>query len=576
MKLFQFTLMLFIGLSLVDANAQTTDSWIQFPDFSGEGRTGSISFVINNKAYVGTGINPSGTRLKDFWEFNPQTGLWTQKADAGGIGRNEAAAFALGSRGYMGTGIIAFNTFVNDFWEYDPASDLWTPRQSVGLWGRARSLSFVLKGKGYFTLGVRAGGNGYIYDETTWEYNSTSNLWTQRSSFPGVLREEGTSFVINGLGYITGGVGLLQPPGVLYIRDTWSYHPVTDIWTQKGATYPPGYDPLIYTMEAFTVGAKAYILAQSSTSHQTFEYNPSSDVYVMKAAAPTPTTKSTSFSMSSLGYYATGETGNKFYRYLSDELRMSGPELVCANNSSFQLNFVQSGASITWSHSSNLNAISGQGTATFTVAGNSIGPGFVRADVTHGGSSYFQQRNFWVGAYGSSNYPVTGPSSACSNTMVFYSTNTLVGATNITWSWPPDWTFVSGQGTTNLALITGSTSGPVLVRVDNVCGPAGSPGMQFTQVNYCGGFAMQVSPNPASDILTVSLVDSESSSEFTQKIDDGGVDIKLYNSSMKEVVSCKSLSRSTELIVSHLPEGKYYVNAAYKSSKIQKQIQIKR
>lgn len=48
----------------------TTNQWSQLSDFPGGTLSGAVAFVINNKAYVGTGISAGGSQ-RTFWEFDP-------------------------------------------------------------------------------------------------------------------------------------------------------------------------------------------------------------------------------------------------------------------------------------------------------------------------------------------------------------------------------------------------------------------------------------------------------------------------------------------------------------------------
>jgi hypothetical protein len=113
------------------------------------------------------------------------------------------------------------------------------------------------------------------------------------------------------------------------------------------------------------------------------------------------------------------------------------------------------------------------------------------------------------GGYSSQDYPVSGPSAVCKNTYVYFSTNTLPGATDYAWFWPyNNWTYVSGNHTPYLTLITGTSSGTVGVRVANACDAGGSPGMRFVQVNNCG-WRYMVSPNPTSGNITISTIQDE-------------------------------------------------------------------
>lgn len=59
---------------------------------------------------------------------------------------------------------------------------------------------------------------------------------------------------------------------------------------------------------------------------------------------------------------------------------ISGNSLICSQNT-YTLNFLCPGSSVTWTHSSNLSEVSGQGTAQYTVSKLSDGAGWVQATV---------------------------------------------------------------------------------------------------------------------------------------------------------------------------------------------------
>ncbi|MCK9450055.1 MAG: S8 family serine peptidase, partial [Bacteroidales bacterium] len=81
--------------------------------------------------------------------------------------------------------------------------------------------------------------------------------------------------------------------------------------------------------------------------------------------------------------------------------RISGPTTVCSSNTIFTLNNLPSIASVTWSHSSNLLYVNGQGTTSYTVKAaspNISGPGWITAKVVHGSSSFtLPSKNIWAG-----------------------------------------------------------------------------------------------------------------------------------------------------------------------------------
>lgn len=79
---------------------------------------------------MGMGTGASSV-LSDFYEYNPTTNTWTTKANFGGGLRSKMASFVIGNKAYVGTGAnsTAFTSGSVDFWEYDPALNTWLQKQ---------------------------------------------------------------------------------------------------------------------------------------------------------------------------------------------------------------------------------------------------------------------------------------------------------------------------------------------------------------------------------------------------------------------------------------------------------------
>ncbi len=65
---------------------------------------------------------------------------------------------------------------------------------------------------------------------------------------------------------------------------------------------------------------------------------------------------------------------------------------------------------------------------------------------------------------------ISGPTSVCGGDTATYSISPVTGANSYTWSVPSDATIISGQGTTTIDVVFGSTSGTISVTADNDCG----------------------------------------------------------------------------------------------------------
>ena len=188
-------------------NQWRTISTIFPDDFISRG--GMVSFTIANKAYYGLGTHydeDSGNDVihRDFWEYDPIDNAWTRKADFPGNNLFDATSFSIEGRGYVGTGIHL------NFLERKPGYD------------RKNTLSLTRE---------------------FWEYNPTTDQWTQKADFPGARRYGATSFAINGKGYILAGDSTLYAPvpTSTYAVGMYEYDPNTNQWTQKAEIPEPQY-----------------------------------------------------------------------------------------------------------------------------------------------------------------------------------------------------------------------------------------------------------------------------------------------------------------------------------------------
>jgi N-acetylneuraminic acid mutarotase len=208
------------------------NNWTRKKDFPGAARNGAVAFSIDPNGYVGTGYDGTN-RLKDFYKYDPSTDSWVQIADFGGTARYGAVAFSIGTKGYVATGDDG--SFLKDLWEYDPLTNQWTQKVSLGGSKRRNAVAFVVDGKAYVCTGVDNG----VYEDDLWEYDPSSGLWTGKRSIANVSDESyddkysdivGTNkvaFSISGKGYVvTGGSGTTG-------NSVWEYDPSTDLWQQK-------------------------------------------------------------------------------------------------------------------------------------------------------------------------------------------------------------------------------------------------------------------------------------------------------------------------------------------------------
>ena len=201
MKL-NFKVLLLIAILLLNNNwVSGQGSWTNKADFGGLSRYMAVGFSIGSKGYIGTGSIVNISMFNDFWEYDPVTDVWTQKANVGnGTALGFAVGFSIGTKGYVGTGIMNSNA-TQQFWEWDQATNVWTQKASFGGAGRWYGTGFSIGNRGYVGLGNSVTGNP-PYNQDFWEYNPTTDTWTQVANFGGGPRIWAPGFSIGSKGYV--------------------------------------------------------------------------------------------------------------------------------------------------------------------------------------------------------------------------------------------------------------------------------------------------------------------------------------------------------------------------------------
>lgn len=209
-----------------------TDSWTQKADLPGSPRRDAISFVINDFAFVGSGMDsvsgPIGNTLKDFWRYNPVSNSWSAIADfpgAGGGGVYFATGFAVGGKGYLCGGKTGPNMYSNQLWEYKPSFNQWIQRANFPGGVRYQMLSFAIGSKAYVGMGT----DQNIFKKDVYCYNPGANDWEPIAPFPGYERGSASTFTLENRGFVCLGNngGLLS--------DLIEYNPESNTWTLKAA-----------------------------------------------------------------------------------------------------------------------------------------------------------------------------------------------------------------------------------------------------------------------------------------------------------------------------------------------------
>jgi N-acetylneuraminic acid mutarotase len=234
-------------------------------------------------------------------------GAWTQKANFPGTGRAGAVAFSIGTKAYFGTGIQDTSNNVNpvfqDWWQWDQSTNVWTQRANFPGPSRGYASGFAINNKGY--VGTGYDGVTGVYS-TFYEYDPSTNAWTQKANVGGLPRAVASYFAVGAKGYIASGRDLST-----MFSDAWEYDPSTNTWAQK-ANFP---GTARQVGACFSIGAKGYTVAGQDISNNamqdTWEYDPGTNAWTQKANFGGGTRKECAgFSIGPKGYVGSGHNSN--------------------------------------------------------------------------------------------------------------------------------------------------------------------------------------------------------------------------------------------------------------------------
>jgi N-acetylneuraminic acid mutarotase len=216
-------LFLFITFTLFfsEFNAQT---WAQLTDFPGLQRDDGMAFVMNNKAYCGTGLREWAV-TGDFYSLDLLTETWTVVAAMPlGTERQYACGFTDGTNGFVFGGEYA-GTDLNDLWMYSPTTNSWTAKASKPGNGVRGASCFVIGNIAYIIGGAFSTTDAI---NEVWAYDMSSNTWTQKNNLP-ITNWRGCASSANNKGYLLFGRNLTYQYN-LYL---YEYDPIADGWAFK-------------------------------------------------------------------------------------------------------------------------------------------------------------------------------------------------------------------------------------------------------------------------------------------------------------------------------------------------------
>ncbi|HKR04007.1 MAG TPA: T9SS type A sorting domain-containing protein [Bacteroidia bacterium] len=418
-------------------------------------RFAAVGFSIGNSGFIGTGSKATGL-YNDFWEYMPGVDAWTQKANFGGGLRRHAAGFSICNKGYIGLGdsTLSGSKLKNDLWEYDPSTNTWTQKANFGGTARYWAVGFNIGNKGYIGTGSTV---GTVYNDF-WEYNPVNNAWTQKANFGGTARASAVGFNIGNRGYIGTGTG----GGGVYKKDFWEYNPGTNTWLQKADFGGPSR----YGAVGFSVGNKGYIGTGTGLYiyKDLWEYDPSVNIWTQKTDfGGTIRSDATCFSIGGKGFIGTGKGGsfkNDLWEYIPvcyppvSTIYSSGNTSFCNGDSVFF--YVNNGYNYQWKK----NGVDITGATSYFYYAKATG-NYTCYLTNSCGTVASSAISVTVNSLPSATITPAGPTTFCSGGSVVL--NVPAGA-NKTYQWKKGANLISGA---TLSSYTATTGGNYRVIVTN-------------------------------------------------------------------------------------------------------------
>lgn len=210
---------------LIASLSVAAQTWVQLTDYPGTPRDDAASFTINDKVYVGTGLDEDFQLMNDWYAYQLGIDEWDTIAALPASPRQYCASFTVNDQGYLFGGLDV-NGPLNELWRYDPLSDTWDQRASLPAPGRYAAAAMMNEVHAFISTGMLAGG---IPTNETWRYDPSADAWIMVAPAPGPARHRAAAM---GLVLIGGADTAFNA-----LADVHYYEPATDTWS-AGPTMP--------------------------------------------------------------------------------------------------------------------------------------------------------------------------------------------------------------------------------------------------------------------------------------------------------------------------------------------------
>jgi hypothetical protein len=249
---------------------------------------------------------------------------------------------------------------------------------------------------------------------------------------------------------------------------------------------------------------------------------------------------------------------------------VSGPTLICSSGT-FTVNNVPAGCTVYWDKSSNITLPTDRTTNPIVATANGNGSGWVQVTInsTTCGSVTLPQFPIWAGKFEST--VVSGQAAVCPNSLYTYTAQVPGGHSpsySYSWTYPSGW-YNNGQLQNWILLQTpmyNMTYGTVRVSITNQCGTSGYSGITVYPGGGCPHY-FTVYPNPASDNVTITIIDNSASNTDTTFVNQNianvnvptNFTVRIYNSQSALISSVKRSGMSFSVPLTNMRDGIYIV-----------------
>jgi len=215
----------------------TTTTWTQKTGYAINTTSSNTSTtLIQNKTKV---FVVSYANSPSYYEYDLSLDSWEEKLP---VPLKVSGATAI----YYNNGTDDIMTIFDDVWEYNITKAIWTKKTNGATAREDHTAIHYNNGTDdIMTIFGGSGISGYLND--VWDYNLTKDTWTQKTS-GATAREDHTAIHYNNgtddIMVIFGG----YDNNYTTLNDVWEYNITTDTWTQKtsGATARYGHTAIYY------------------------------------------------------------------------------------------------------------------------------------------------------------------------------------------------------------------------------------------------------------------------------------------------------------------------------------------